>query len=158
MLHFEVAHDTGLVLEIMRYIGYIIDWFDDEWATIDITDEDAEVFFKLSQDDIYEHLKKSIGVVTPYGASKLVPRYNIGKLSISVQFAYYLWSKRADEKDGWSVDDSPITQEEFIEIVGSDANNTHLLDVMVEWDGTRILPPTQMKLHDLVSHLVSEIY
>ena len=142
----------------MRYIGYIRDLIDDEWASIGITDEDAEVFFKLSQDDIYEHLKKSIGVVTPYGASKFVPRYNIGKLSISVQFAYYLWCKRADGKDGWSVDESPITQEEFIEVVGSDANDTHLLDVMVEWDGIRILPETPMKLHDLVSHLVSEIY
>lgn len=143
----------------MRTLRYIIDEWEDEWATIDITDEDAEVFFNLNQDDIYEHLKKSVGVVTPVGKTKLVPRYNVGKLSISVQFAYYLWSKRTDESGRYNdFDESPITQEEFIKIVGSDANDTHILDVMVEWDGKRILPPTQMKLHDLVYHLVREIY
>ena len=143
----------------MRTLRYIIDEWEDEWATIDITDEDAEVFFNLNQDDIYEHLKKSIGVVTPCGKTRFVPRYNVGKLSISVQFAYYLWGKRTDKSGSFcDFDESPITQDEFIKIVGSDANDTHILDVMVEWDGKRILQPTQMKLHNLVNHLVREIY
>lgn len=143
----------------MRTLRYILNEWEDEWATIDITDDEADVFFSLRQDDIFEHLKQSIGKVTPSGKSKLVPRYCIGDLSISVQFAYYLWSKRSDAVNCMSdIDNSPITQDEFVKIVGSDANDTHLLDVMVEWKGIRIVPATQMKLHELVNHLVCEIY
>ena len=132
-----------------------IEYVTDEWENLtdsmSISEDEAQIFFNVKQDEIFEHLKKSIGIATPTDTTRIVPRYNVGDLSLSIQFAYYLWKYRCNNEDS---SNSPITEEEFYDIIGDDANNTNLLDVMVEFKGVRIIQPQQMKLH----HLVVDLY
>ena len=135
-----------------------IEYVTDEWENLtdsmSISEDEAQIFFNVKQDEIFEHLKKSIGIATPKGATRIVPRYNVGDLSLSVQFGYYLWKHREDKGDS---SNSPITEEEFYNIIGDSVNNSSILDVMVEFKGVRIIQPQQMKLHHLVAGLYTMV-
>jgi hypothetical protein len=137
-------------------LEYISDWWENEKAIMPISEEESKLFLSLNEKDIYEHLKASIGKVTPSGTTKFVPRYEVGDLSISVQFAYYLWSKRYDVSHSLNnMDNSPITEEEFYKIVGDSGESSKLLDVKVEYKGVTIYPATQATITRLVSDLRS---
>jgi hypothetical protein len=137
-------------------LEYISDWWENEKAIMPISEEESKLFLSLNEKDIYEHLKASIGKVTPSGTTKFVPRYEVGDLSISVQFAYYLWSKRYDVSHSLNnMDNSPITEEEFYKIVGDSGESSKLLDVKVEYKGVTIYPATQATITVLVSDLRS---
>lgn len=137
-------------------LEYITDLWENETAIMPISKEESKLFLSLNEKDIYEHLKASIGKVTPHGTTRFVPRYEVGDLSISVQFAYYLWSKRYEANNfSIDVDNSPITEEEFYDIVGKSGESGLLLDVMVEYKDVTIYPATQATITRLVSDLWS---
>lgn len=137
-------------------LEYISDFWEHETETMPITKEESKVFLGLKEKDIYEHLKASIGKVTPSGPTRFVPRYKVGDLSISVQFSYYLWSKRYEKNNfSSSVDNSPITEKEFYDVVGDSGESGMVLDVMVAYKGVTIYPATQATITRLVSDLWS---
>lgn len=136
-------------------LEYISDLWENETAIMPISKEESKLFLSLNEKDIYEHLKSSIGKVTPSGTTRFVPRYNVGDLSISVQFSYYLWSKRYEASDFSSVDNSPITEKEFYDIVGDSGESGFMLDVMASYKGVTIYPATQATITRLVSDLWS---
>jgi hypothetical protein len=137
-------------------LEYIYDSWENETAIMPISEEESKVFLSLNEKDIYEHLKASIGKVTPMGDTKFVPRYRVGDLSISVQFSYYLWNKRYEASyPSNNVDNSPITEEEFYKIVGDSGEAGKLLDVKVEYKGVTIYPATQATITRLVADLWS---
>ena len=137
-------------------LEYITELWENETAIMPISKEESKLFLSLNEKDIYEHLKSSIGKVTPHGTTRFVPRYEVGDLSISVQFAYYLWSKRYEANNfSIDVDNSPITEEEFYDIVGKSGESGLLLDVMVEYKDVTIYPATQATITRLVSDLWS---
>lgn len=125
----------------------------DEWNDVeycyDVTDEELDLIGKLTIDDIHEHMKKSIGIMTPTGKTKLIPCIMLGKLEISVQINYQLWSLRLDR--GRDEDNSPITQEEFDELVTQHIYNwsAYNLDVRIRYDGKPFVLATQMSMQEI---------
>lgn len=99
---------------------------DNEWTenydtyTVCVEQSTLDLCRKITGEDIYNHLRQAIGVMAPCGITKFIPRLKIGKeISISLQISYYLWSKRLDKSETCEVENSPITQEEFDQIVGT---------------------------------------
>ena len=73
----------------------------------------------------------------------------LGKLEISVQINYQLWSMRFDNH--MENDNSPITRAEFDELVPhTDYWN---IDVRIRYDGKPFVPATQMSLQNICDFL-----
>lgn len=125
------------------------EWYDDVVYCYEITDEECEMIGNLTIDDIHEHMKQAIGVMTPCGKSKFIPCIMLGKLEISVQINYQLWSLRDDE--GRVKDNSPITADEFDKLVTQKMHNCRCwnLDVRMRYDGKPFINATQMSMQDI---------
>lgn len=128
------------------------DW-DDYYFRYHITDDELRMICELTPTDILAHMKKSIGVITPLGATKLIPCIMLGKLEISVQINYQLWSMRQDLERG--DDNSPISIEEFNQLVPN--INHRNIDVRIRYDEAPFLPATQMSLSGICDFIGSSI-
>lgn len=120
-------------------------WSDDVEYCYKITDDELKMICELNADYIYKHLEKSLGVMTPLGCTKLIPCIMIGKLEISVQINYQLWSLRQDLN--MLDDNSPITREEFDTLVPS--NDYKNIDVRIRYDNQPFVHATQMSLQEI---------
>lgn len=140
----------GLVYKVMLIYNKVSDWVDDDVEyCYQITDEELGMICSLKSDDIYNHLVKSIDVMTPLGATKFIPCIMLGKLEISVQINYQLWSMRDD--NNMRDDNSPITRAEFDKLVpNTDYWN---IDVRIRYDGKPFVPATQMSLQNICDFL-----
>lgn len=118
----------------------------------EITDEELKQICGLEPEDILNHMKKSIGFMTPTGKSRFIPCIMLGKLEISVQINYQLWSMRMDANLSM---DTPITKEEFDELV---PNIDHWnIGVRIRYDGKPFIPATQMSLRCICEFLGDHI-
>jgi hypothetical protein len=109
-----------------------------------ISDDELRQICELKPEDILAHMEKSIGKMTPLGPSKFIPAIMLGKLEISVQINYQLWSER---EDGGRLMEPPITRQEF-DILVPDVHYRNI-DVRVLYDGRPFIKPTQMSLKGL---------
>lgn len=90
-------------------------WNDNLMYECNISEEEAKMLQSIKPSVLYRYLKQFIGSVTQKGESRFIPQYKVGKLKLSLQISYYLWSIRCDEQR--QDDNYPITEEEFIRIV-----------------------------------------
>ena len=135
----------------MKLIAYD-NWNEDEVIyQSEISDEEFLILYNLTPDKLYHHMEQCIGQMTPQGESKFIPAYTNGKLKISMQISYYLWSKRGATFD--NLNNEPINSQEFFEIVGGNPDNTRFIDVKAWWDGNVILQATQATLSELCTIL-----
>lgn len=133
----------------MLIYNKVQDWDEDVEYCYQITDEELQMICNLKSDDIYKHLSESIGIMTPLGKTKFIPCIMLGKLEISVQINYQLWSSRVDNH--MNGDNSPITRAEFDKLVpNTDYWN---IDVRIRYDGKPFVPATQMSLQDICDFL-----
>jgi hypothetical protein len=118
----------------------------------EITDDELKQICDLKPEDILNHMKKSVGVLTPTGQSKFIPCIMLGNLEISVQISYQLWSMRTDANLSMN---APITQEEFDVLVPNiDHRN---IDVRILYAKKTFIPATQMSLREICDFLGESI-
>lgn len=140
-----------------QYDRYKNDYIDIE-KTVAISNKEATSIIKLTPKMLYEHLQKGIGKVTPKGVTKFLPTYKLGKLKISLQYAYYLWSYRDDlgiyentnSYGAGLICNNPITKKEFNHII---PNIDTLIDVQVMYDKEPVIQATQMSIREVVEKL-----
>ena len=130
-------------------------WNDDFMYECNISREEARMLQSIKPSALYRYLKQFIGKVTQRGESRFIPQYKVGNLKLSLQISYYLWSIRCDEQR--QDDNSPITEEEFIRIVGDSAEDGRVIDVKAWWDGNEIIEATQMSLETISNELYNMI-
>lgn len=84
-----------------------------------------------------------VGKCSSIGDDKFIPCIKIGKLVVSCQINYYVWSLRVDRMAEQGIYDgdlyseelrNPTTEEEFNEVL---PDNDSLMDVKVTYDGIR---------------------
>ena len=82
----------------MRLYYKYKDWdWSDVIGSVEITDEEGVEISELTPQKLYNFIKQeSIGKMTPLGRTRFLPCYQIGRIKISMQISYYLWSKRDD--------------------------------------------------------------
>lgn len=115
------------------------------------TDKEVEFLKTIDVSYMYNHMKESIGKMTPTGMSKLIPPISFGCIEISLQINYQLWSMRVDNHRDH--DNSPITKEEFDFLV--DERGEKYIDVRVRYNGQPLIKATQMSLWQLENVLYS---
>ena len=115
------------------------------------TDKEVEFLKTIDVPYMYNHMKESIGKMTPTGMSKLIPPISFGCIEISLQINYQLWSMRVDNHRDH--DNSPITKEEF-DLLVDVAGEKHI-DVRVRYNGLPLIKATQMSLWQLENVLYS---
>lgn len=115
------------------------------------TDKEVEFLKTIDVSYMYNHMKESIGKMTPTGMSKLIPPISFGCIEISLQINYQLWSMRVDNHRDH--DNSPITEEEFDFLV--DVAGEKYIDVRVRYNGLPLINATQMSLWQLENVLYS---
>lgn len=115
------------------------------------TDKEVEFLKTIDVSYMYNHMKESIGKMTPTGMSKLIPPISFGCIEISLQISYQLWSMRVDNHRDH--DNSPITEEEFDFLV--DVAGEKYIDVRVRYNGLPLINATQMSLWQLENVLYS---
>lgn len=113
-----------------------------------ITDKEAEFLRAISVEQMYQHMRQAIGVMTPMKETKFIPTIKCGGIEISLQINYQLWSMRYDNN---SEDNSPITEEEFDKLV--DKDGTHAIDVRVRYEGKQFIKATTMCLCQIEEEL-----
>ena len=97
---------------------------------VEVSDESIELCKSIEARDIYYYIKKYIGIVTHSGKSKFIPRLQFGDIEASVQVSYQLYSLRFDKQTEYGpVDNSPMTEEEFYEIMGHSPEDDKRVDI-----------------------------
>lgn len=129
-------------------VRYKEDWNDCEFC-YQVTPKEVSFIRNLTPNQVYQHMRQCIGKMTMFGASKLIPQLVCDNIRISVQINYQLWSMRGGSMD-YSTD-TPITEEEFNELVPKSCNR--LIDVRVQYGANLLIPPTQMTINQLVGDL-----
>lgn len=129
-----------------------------EMYTCDISDAEFRTIALLTPEFLYNWVKaNSIGIITPSGKTKFVARFEFGNISLSLQVAYYLWSKRDDEMPNYYhyTDLRVMKKEEWDELVPSIRST---IDVKVECGDDVIIEPTQLNFVEVVAELQQMIY
>lgn len=136
-------------METMKVMFY----YDDEYNSMkgeyeqvefayQITEKEAEFLRTINVEQMYQHLKQAIGVMTPMKDSKFIPPIQCGGIEVSLQINYQLWSMRYDNDK--AEDNSPITKEEFDKLV--DKEGTHYIDIRVRYEKRQFIKATTMSL------------
>lgn len=151
----------------MRKITYeYFDCFEDEYmkSSLEIFDSEADFIASLKPEMLRDWMRdNSIGRMSSLGSNKFIPRFEYEGLSLSLQINYQLWSMRYDEREypySSQLTDNdyyyaPITEDEFNRVL---PDLFTYIDVMVEYNGKRIIAPTQMTLTQVVSSLQSMLH
>lgn len=131
------------------------DYFEDEMdmCTCDISDVEFRTIALLTPEFLYNWVKaNSVGIITPSGSTKFVARFEFGNISLSLQVAYYLWSKRDDEMPNYYhyTDLRVMKKEEWDKLV---PNIHSTIDVKVECDNAVIIEPTQLNFVEVIAEL-----
>lgn len=129
-------------------LRYKEDWNDCEFC-YQVTPKEVSFIRNLTPNQLYQHMRQCIGKMTMRGASKLIPQLICDNIRISVQINYQLWNLRG--ADIFYRDDTPITEEEFDELVPKSCNR--LIDVRVQYGDNLLIPPTQMTINQFVLEL-----
>ena len=129
------------------------DYFSDEVEyCYEITERELKMITELKPEDLLQHMKQAIGVMTPLGKTKLIPCVILGKIEISIQINYQLWSLRDDRGRN---DNKPITQEELYRLVPN--TTCRNIDVRIRYDNKPFVPATQMSLNEICNLLEMSI-
>lgn len=131
------------------------DYFEDEMDmyACDISDVEFRTIALLTPEFLYNWVKaNSVGIITPSGSTKFVARFEFGNISLSLQVAYYLWSKRDDEMPNYYhyTDLRVMKKEEWDKLV---PNIHSTIDVQVECGNDVIIEPTQLNFVEVVAEL-----
>ena len=115
---------------------------------------DCQKIMNTTAVDILAHLKEGIGTMTWSGEERFLPSLHFGDLELSLQLNYYLWGIRSDKKDSYKdIDNSPMTQAEFNQIMGTgdDCMNT-LFDFAAKFAGEKhwSVKPGQITINRLL--------
>ena len=124
-----------------------------EMYTCDISDAEFRTIALLTPEFLYNWVKaNSVGIITPSGSTKFVARFEFGNISLSLQVAYYLWSKRDDEMHNYYhyTDLRVMKKEEWDKLVPSIRST---IDVKVECGNNVIVEPTQLNFVEVVAVL-----
>ena len=143
---------------LLKYVEQNFVWNENgEYSYEDIervyhaTDKEVEFLKSIDVLYMYNHMKQSVGRMTPTGMSKFIPPIVCGGIEISLQINYQLWSIRFDSNR--DKDNSPITEEEFDLLV--DVAGEKYIDVRVRYNGLPLIMATQMSLWQLENVLYS---
>lgn len=131
------------------------DYFEDEMEmyACDISDAEFRTIALLTPKFLYNWVKaNSVGIITPSGSTKFVTRFEFGNISLSLQVAYYLWSKRDDEMPNYYyyTDLRVMKKEEWDKLV---PNIHSTIDVKVECGNDVVIEPTQLSFVEIVAVL-----
>ena len=137
----------------MSYHDYDYDYETGQYEQVEfayqITEKEAEFLKAISVEQMYQHMRHAIDVMTPLKESKFIPPIVCDGIEISLQINYQLWSMRYD--NGHSKDNSPITKEEFNKLVDKDGGNT--IDIRVRYKGKQFIKATTMCLYQVEERL-----
>lgn len=119
-----------------------------------ITEKEAEFLRAINVEQMYQHMRQAIGVMTHRGDSKFIPTIDCGGIEISLQINYQLFSLRYDEER--FEDNSPITEEEFDKLVHRDGSSR--IDVRVQYEGKQFIKATTLYMWEIEEKLANCVY